>query len=267
MVTLGFLIACGAGFVITFWGILIYTMNGTRPHTIFAVAIRNMLTDWRVGKPATVLLLIMFSDFVESAFDDRITRWLGWDFTPLIHGIEGDLAAVFQVHQSLLVTCYFTFMYVFAFASMLGAAIAIYAYSKKHNLFRLLGLGYLLNFTVALPFYLFFPVKGTWLGNPLAVRPRLDEVSPLIMVYYRILSADDNCFPSLHTSLALTLMFVSLKGDNKRFAVLNVIAALSVMYSTLYLGIHWVSDVAAGVVLAMLVCAVLHFKWRQWEKA
>jgi membrane-associated phospholipid phosphatase len=104
---------------------------------------------------------------------------------------------------------------------------------------------------IALPFYFLFPVKEMWAGNPEKVRLLVDLVSPAVMEAYRANSALDNCFPSLHTSLALTVAIVASRGEGRRAAAVLWILAVAVVLSTLHLGIHWLTDIGAGIVLAI----------------
>jgi membrane-associated phospholipid phosphatase len=63
-----------------------------------------------------------------------------------------------------------------------------------------------------------------------------------------------NVFPSLHASLSLTVAFLSLRTRTEygRWPLVAVPLALSVSFATMYLGIHWATDVVAGAVLAVL---------------
>jgi len=103
---------------------------------------------------------------------------------------------------------------------------------------------------VALPFYILMPVKEAW-AAAMGIRFLIPEVYPLFEAQYRPLSGLDNCFPSLHTSLALTFALVAWRSGYRRLGIVLSAAAGLVMISTLYLGVHWFLDMLVGVVLAV----------------
>jgi membrane-associated phospholipid phosphatase len=195
-------------------------------------------------------------DIVETSFDDRITAKLGYQMTGWIHRMEGDWASVIQRLEWPPATFFFTFIYVIVLPVLLAAPIILAAAEERKALFRGLSLGLVINYIAGLPFYFFFPVKEMWAGNPGKVQLLMDRVSPLIMESYRANSALDNCFPSLHTSLALTVPLVIGRAGGPAMAVATWATAILVAFSTLYLGIHWASDVAAGALLAVLAAAI-----------
>ena len=195
-------------------------------------------------------------DIVETSFDDRLTAMLGYQMTGWIHRLEGDWASVVQRLEWPPATYFFTFVYVIVLPALLAAPIVLAAAEERKRLFRGLSLGLVINYIAGLPFYFFFPVKEMWAGNPDKVHLLMDRVSPLIMESYRANSALDNCFPSLHTSLALTVPLVLGRRWGPAMAGTTWTAAILVAFSTLYLGIHWASDVTAGALLAVIAAAI-----------
>jgi membrane-associated phospholipid phosphatase len=63
-----------------------------------------------------------------------------------------------------------------------------------------------------------------------------------------------NVFPSLHTSLSVTVaaMAYRTRDHYPLWAPVAAVLAASVVFSTMYLAIHWATDVVGGVVLAGL---------------
>lgn len=120
---------------------------------------------------------------------------------------------------------------------------------------RRLFTGFALNYGIALPFYLLVPVKEAWAGDA-GVRFLIPTVYPAFETQYRPLSGLDNCFPSLHTSLALTFALIAWQAGYRRLAGLLTLGAGLVMLSTLYLGVHWVPDMFAGMALALVAAGV-----------
>lgn len=113
---------------------------------------------------------------------------------------------------------------------------AVYAYvtANRETLVRLLFVNWLVHAIVALPFYLFFNVHEVW--------------STIGYNWGHVPYSVKNCFPSLHTSVAFACMLLAMR-ENKRFAVFWGIYSVLIIFTTLYLRIHWVLDVAGGLML------------------
>jgi len=73
----------------------------------------------------------------------------------------------------------------------------------------------------------------------------------------------DNDFPSLHAALSiLALMVVVFRTNLYRYKVFAVLSTAAILFSTVYLGIHWITDLVAGAVLA-LVSYYFAIKYRE----
>lgn len=84
----------------------------------------------------------------------------------------------------------------------------------------------------------------------------MNNLSPLLIEGLRPLSGLNNCFPSFHTSLALSYALLISPSANRRLRRSMLVLSGLVCYSTLYLGFHWVLDAFGGVVFAA-VCSLL----------
>lgn len=197
-----------------------------------------------------VLLLIAF-DLIETALDGRMTAALPYDATIWIHRLEGDWARWAQAWAPLPLVALLAFFYIPVFPVVLGAPLALAAAEEDLESFRALIRGLTLNYLVCLPFYLFFPVKEMWAAGAGSARLLLDDLSPALMEAYRATSGLDNCFPSFHTSLAVTAAVIACRMGPPLFARAVALSAAGVVLSTLYLGIHWIADVAAGLALGL----------------
>jgi len=80
---------------------------------------------------------------------------------------------------------------------------------------------------------------------------------------YRVFSGMNNCFPSLHTSLSLTMALLATLTPYKRLARVLQVSAGLIILSTLYLGIHWLTDVIGGVFTAVVAVSLA----MSWERA
>ena len=208
--------------------------------------------------------------------DEQLTAWVvdwrGADFAELIHRrIEGDAVARVQGAVSWLpLTWGFGYAYVVAFPCLVLVLMAVFDHRGDRHGLALVLAAYLLNFLIVLPFYVCVPVRETFvyyqetgLGPP-AARMLLDDISPWIMRAYRVTSGVDNCFPSFHTSLSVTMGLVAWHVGRRYGALLSAVAA-AVVLSTVYLGVHWLTDVAAGLVVGVAAYALARRVARRWR--
>jgi membrane-associated phospholipid phosphatase len=188
---------------------------------------------------------------LESYHDDAVTAALGYDLTPRVHALEGDRGAVLQRLASPGATWVFSFAYIVLFPTIMLAPVLLAAAGAGVPACRAFLKAIIINYAVCLPFYLLAPVKEMWAGNPDHVRLLLDDVSPRIIEAYRSTSALDNCLPSFHVSLSVTVAILAWRTGPRAFSAATVCAAALVVVGTIYLGVHWLTDVAAGVLLGI----------------
>jgi membrane-associated phospholipid phosphatase len=113
-------------------------------------------------------------------------------------------------------------------------------------------------YTIALPFYLFFPVTNvyTYYGTSSA----LTTVIPSIEHFFYATTTTNNCFPSLHVAMSILLIKTVSMTNNKRFMYLTYFCAICVICSVIYLAIHWITDVIGGILLTICVFTIIqHF--------
>lgn len=190
-----------------------------------------------------VLLLNKLEISLENAFS------FSSDKTAWIFRIEGD--AVSRI-QSLLyhpwLTPVFAYFYVVVFQTMLIGSLILYIYERNVRLYRAVCYAVMLNYILAIPFYLFFPVKEVHAFSE-HVRFTMLEVYPNFESTYRHLSDLDNSFPSLHTSISVTMALLARKSCNRFWRWCTAIAAAVIVTSIFYLGIHWTADMVGGLAL------------------
>ncbi len=214
---------------------------------------------------AAICLAVIGSDIVLTNIDERFTalvcEWRGGsDFTELIWSIEGSTVKAFHGWTWEPLTWYMCWAYIIVFPAMLPCAMFVFDYAgeKRKNIALLIG--YLANYAMMLPFYIFFPVRECHAfrtpDGQAFVPLGLDRIDPAIVQVLRPTSGIDNCFPSFHTSLVVTIALFALSSGRKAFEILMAIMACSVIFSTLYLGIHWASDVIVGIIVGVIAWLV-----------
>ena len=93
------------------------------------------------------------------------------------------------------------------------------------------------------PFYFTFHLQEIWF-----VRGHADMLGRNL-VGLDAIQTTLNCFPSMHTSIAFAMFLLVLREKNKIFKWIWGIYCLSIIYSTMYLEIHWTIDVLGGLIL------------------
>ena len=200
---------------------------------------------------------VMTFNLIETAFDDALTARLGLDFTGWLWRWEGALIAPLQRADWPPLIAVLTFFYIVVFPMLIVASMLLHAARNDFRAYRGLLLGLVLNYVLVLPFLIFFPVREAWSGASGHIALLIDHLGPSIMRAYRATSALDNSFPSFHTSMAATTAFLAWRNCPQPFAWVVSVSASLVVFSTLYLGIHWACDVAAGLLVAAAVCAIV----------
>jgi membrane-associated phospholipid phosphatase len=105
---------------------------------------------------------------------------------------------------------------------------------------------HLVQFPLIMPFYTAIRVDEVWsvLGDPdRMARGWNDEVR---------LNLGANCFPSMHTSVAFAVLLLALREKSVLFGRMMVLYASAIIFSTVYMEIHWLVDVAAGIGLGVV---------------
>lgn len=176
------------------------------------------------------------------------------DFTAIFHQIEGALPATIQsIFEFWPLTFILSFAYLIVFPGLLFANAHAFDRLDDGYRVRLTAYVYLLNYLLCLPFYLFFPVHEPWEHGPAGVRPLMDHIHPWLIDIVRPMSGIDNCFPSYHVSLTVSLVLIARGSGLPRYARAATISGVFIIFSTVYLGFHWLTDLVGGLVAGTFV--------------
>jgi len=216
----------------------------------------------------SVSALLIISIKIDPIVDARF----GLDFTRKIYNMEGDVVSLFQTIQNPLLDYYFAFVYMIGFPFLIYFTPALYIISKDVDSLKLAVVGYAIAIAIALPFLLFFPVHDTWWSSQnygwyegKESHFRVMEVWPSVVDIFFKFTTLNNCFPSMHSALSALMAYTAWIRNYRRYKYVALVLAISIPVATLYLGIHWLTDVIGGeavalisVVLAMKITGV---KW------
>lgn len=233
--------------------LLIYIAKPNQsPIKIVLYTLKKLFTNYQFLLTVIFMFGILFINKIELSVENNLKDFIIWDFTYIIHGLEGDIVSYIQRLTIYPLTYFLTYMYVFTFPALIWSSLAIYRYYEDEQMIKSLFFGFILNYLIAIPFYLFIPVNESWFANP-HVSFLIKDIYPAFTQQYRPLSGLNNCFPSLHTSISMTVALIAQRSKHRNLAKLSITCATLIAFATLYLGIHWFLDVTGGLILAILI--------------
>lgn len=213
---------------------------------------------------AGVMLLIG----LEAAVELQVTAWLGWDFTPLVYAVEGRLVERFQdaLHTSAwgpYFDSFFVLVYTWGAFLLTVVPFLTLVFTGRVASLRRVTFTLAIVWAVGLVFYLFFPVYEVWVTASAPyhythTKNILIERSPGLLdatIYQLNLN---NNFPSLHTGVAAANVIALYYAREKWLFRLGAPIATGVIIATVYLGIHWLVDLIAGLALAWGAAYYVH---------
>jgi len=222
--------------------------------------IRRMI--WRYKWHFLVFYLVYLLKNVSDVLNDPIRDWHGLDFTSAIHALEGN--SVLHIQNFLLAdgtTLIFASYYTMGFVFMNIYLLVYFMWKDDWEMNTRVQFNYLFIYMLAVPFYFFIPVFVTSVGVP-GMRALLYDYDPMVHNWAFSVDVFDNCFPSLHVGVPTTAAVIVWLECKRRGQTVKeagyvqpffVVVASAAIYSVsvLYLGIHWVVDVPAGVMLGV----------------
>ncbi len=219
------------------------------PYQLSKKAIYTLFTDKKMVFHFTALFLILYFNKIEQKIGETL---LSEDYTHFIHDFEGNLVYLIQHFTTNdIFNFILTFFYIIGFPTLMISSMLIYLNIDDKRSFYSFVYALMINYAIAIPFFLFFPVYEVWYYDP-HVHFLIPDIYPSFEQEYRPLSGINNNFPSLHTAISITTSLIALRSNSKVFARLAFFIAIVIVFSTLYLGIHWLSDMTAGILLAVL---------------
>src|SRR6056297_2677162 len=209
------------------------------PEQRFRTLLTDFLrTDWKYLGVAWVV-----TQFVNTlALHFHVPR----TFTGAIYALEGATVAAFQAVATTPLTVLATAVYLVGFPFVV---LFTYFKLKAHDEEEAhrYALAYIIVVVCAVPFLLLFPVKVSSLYLS-TVEPLMYALTPAIQHGIYGTDALVKAFPSLHAGLSVLAALYARKADTQ-YAYTAAVLAGAIVLSTLYLGVHWVTDAAFAVLL------------------
>ncbi len=211
-----------------------------------------------VGPTAAVLGVLLVANGAVRDVGVELSWLIGLNITGAIHALEGAFVADLQSLATPELTAYFSFVYVFGYVFLLTFPIVLYALHDDTRPLAATLVAYALNYGIGLVCYVLFVAYGPRNFMPGAVESLLFTNWPEVQHLTSRVNENTNVFPSLHTSLSVTvaLLAARYRAAAPGWLPIATVGAASVSVATMYLGIHWLTDVLAGILLAAFSVAV-----------
>lgn len=200
-----------------------------------------------------VLVVVLAANSAIRDYGQQLSRIIGVDITYLLADFDFGTVAAIQSYQTDLLTEYFSLVYVYGYVFVLVFPVLAYAALSDRKPFQRLLVAYSLNYLIGLVLYILFIAYG-----PRHYVGMYENLLYSTNAQYQFLTSEvnnpTNVFPSLHTSLSATVAIFAYRTRHEypKWVVVAIGLAASIIISTMYLGIHWATDVVFGIGLAWL---------------
>jgi len=245
-----------AAFVIVFCVIGAATIIGRKRLSELAADFKPRAREFAPYFGVLVVVLALNSAVRDSSVE--ISRIIGLNITDTIYAIEGEFVAVIQSFETELLTTYFSVIYVYGYAFLLVFPLLAYAALSERATLKRLVAAYSLNYFLGLALYIIFIAYGPRAYGADLFANLLYDTDAQYQFLTTEVNDPANVFPSLHTSLSATVAMFAYKTREEYpyWLAIAAVLAVSVIISTMYLGIHWATDVVAGIALAAICVAL-----------
>jgi hypothetical protein len=214
-----------------------------------------------------LIIIVAFSfHLIEVNFIDPIvTDWVGYDYANTIVNFEDGIVYWFSQNWNPILLYFFVLIYIVIYPFSVWFSLVYFILDEQKKALKSLAYALVITYIIALPFYLFFPITNvyTYYGAESA----LETVLPTVEQFFYSTTTCNNCLPSLHTAMTIFIAYCGSKTGNKKFAYFTYFMMISVIISVFYLSIHWITDVIAGIIVALVTIFLLERFIHKTEKA
>ncbi|KEO83515.1 phosphatase PAP2 family protein [Tumebacillus flagellatus] len=241
-------------------GVLVLALIGTRKD------MKDL--SWEKFLPAGLVALTVFYLIYQNGGPmwDRVVQWQfhsikrAFDWNAAFNSIPFNDGFFMRFWQPEWLTKYFSWVYMYGFTLSYWICVIRAFFTKDVKKIALYALaGYLLQVPLILPFYNTILLQEVWFvqGTPDLLHRMMSPEQAYTTAW--------NCFPSMHTSIASAAILLALREKSRWYKSVIVTYCASIIVATLYLKIHWVIDVFAGMAFAFLCVKladwIVNAKW------
>jgi len=205
-----------------------------------------------------VLTVVLILNSIIRDYTQQVSWQVGFEITYLLAEYDAGIVATIQSFETGALTTYFSLVYVYGYVFILVFPIVAYVALSDRKPFQRLVVAYSLNYFIGLTLYILFVAYGPRNWDVAVYENLLYSLTADSGTVYESLTSEvnsrTNVFPSLHTSLSTTVALFAYKTRDAYPAWFGIATALaiSIIISTMYLGIHWAIDILFGLGLAGL---------------
>jgi membrane-associated phospholipid phosphatase len=192
---------------------------------------------------------------------ETLSRAHGVRATQWFYELEGNAVATVQSAVPEWGVYVFGPVYVLGYVVVLTLPLVAYVFATNAHALKTLVTAYAVEYLAAIACYTavfaygprnYHRLPG---ADPSAARveaPLLEAFRSVTRLTARV-NVETNVFPSMHAALSITVFLVAVSTHDEfpRWTGVASVLVASILLSTLYLGVHWVTDLVAGGVLAV----------------
>jgi membrane-associated phospholipid phosphatase len=167
----------------------------------------------------------------------------------------------FRIYQPEWLTIFLRWVYGYGFSLALWiAVIRSFLARDTGKMLRYVLSSHTFQLPIIVPFYTTVLLQEVWyvLGDPDGMNRHFTAKQAALWSM--------NCFPSMHTSVSFAILLLALREKGKVFRTIMVTYCALVIFSTMYLEIHWVLDVLAGMVLGYSTVKIVDILYAKLTK-
>ena len=192
---------------------------------------------------------------------ETLSRTYGVRATLWFYELEGDAVATVQSAIPEWGVYVFGPVYVLGYVVVLSLPLVAYVFATNARAVKTLVTAYAVEYLAAIVCYTAVFAYGPRNYHRLpGADPTAAQVeAPLLEAFRSItrltarVNVETNVFPSMHAALSITVFLVAVSTHDEfpRWTGVASVLVASILLSTLYLGVHWVTDLVAGGMLAV----------------
>jgi membrane-associated phospholipid phosphatase len=192
----------------------------------------------------------------------NVKHWFNWNDE--FRSIPFNDAAFFRLYQPEWFTIFMRWVYGYGFALALWVAvIRSFMTRDAGKMLRYVLSSHTFQLPIIVPFYTTVLLQEVWyvLGDPDGMARHFTPEQAAVWSM--------NCFPSMHTSVSFAILLLALREKGKIFRRVMVTYCALIIFSTMYLEIHWIIDVLAGMVLGYTTVKLVDklYAWQEQRAA